>query len=169
MENKISYVMKKMVEYEALCVERVNHFLKVYGFAKHIGELENIDADKQYILEITALMHDIGIKPAIEKYGSSSGNYQEIEGPSIAKEILEELKFDINIIERVCFIIGHHHTYSNIDGIDYQILVESDFLVNIFENKISHEQISNIKKNIFKTKSGTYILDTLFLQSDKNI
>mgnify|MGYP000340972515 FL=1 len=33
--------------------------------------------------------------------------------------------------ERVAYLIGHHHTYDKIEGMDYQILVEADFLVNI--------------------------------------
>jgi HD superfamily phosphodiesterase len=40
----------------------VNHLLKVYGFAKTIGEREGLDADTQEILEIAALTHDIGIR-----------------------------------------------------------------------------------------------------------
>ena len=35
------------------------------------------------------------------------------------------------VTERVAYLIGHHHTYDKIEGMDYQILVEADFLVNI--------------------------------------
>ena len=40
-----------------------------------------------------AILHDIGIHKAEEKYKSSAGNYQEIEGPPIAKAIMEKLQF----------------------------------------------------------------------------
>ena len=60
------------------------------------------------------------------------------------------------------FLIGHHHTYSNIDNIDYQILVEADFLVNIYEDEIPIDSIKSIKEKIFKTKSGTKILEDLY-------
>ena len=61
------------------------------------------------------------------------------------------------------YLVGHHHTYSNIDGIDYQILVEADFLVNIDEDEMTKETTKNVREKIFKTKSGTQMLDNLFL------
>lgn len=162
MENKICNVVNEMISYYKGDVRRINHFLKVYSFAKTIGELENIDKDTQFILEVSAIMHDIGIKISEEKYNSSAGNYQEIEGPAVAKNMLRKLNFPQNIIERVCFLIGHHHTYSNIDNIDYQILVESDFLVNIYEDEIKEHSINSIKEKIFKTKAGIKILEDLY-------
>ena len=108
-------------------------------------------------------MHDIGIKISEEKYNSSAGNYQEIEGPPVARKMLEGLDFDEKIIDRVCFLIGHHHTYSKIDNIDYQILVEADFLVNIYEDEIKHDSIVSIKNKYFKTKAGTNFLEKLYL------
>ena len=125
--------------------------------------LEKLDEETQYILEIAAIMHDIGIKISEEKYNSSAGNYQEIEGPPVARKMLEGLDFDEKIIDRVCFLIGHHHTYSKIDNIDYQILVEADFLVNIYEDEIKHDSIVSIKNKYFKTKAGTNFLEKLYL------
>ena len=89
--------------------------------------------------------------------------YQEIEGPPIAEEMLTKLRYDKNVIERVSYLVAHHHTYSNIDGIDYQILVEADFLVNIDEDEMTKETAKNVREKIFKTKSGTQMLDNLFL------
>ena len=43
-------------------------FLKVYSYAKTIGEMENLDEKMQEILEVTAVLHDIGIKVSEEKY-----------------------------------------------------------------------------------------------------
>lgn len=110
MSNKTSIVINEMIGYYANDPRRVNHFLKVYSFSKSIGELEKLDEETQYILEIAAIMHDIGIKISEEKYNSSAGNYQEIEGPPVAREMLEKLGFHEKIIDRVCFLIGHHHT-----------------------------------------------------------
>lgn len=44
------------------------------------------------------------------------------------------LCFSPKVAERVSYLVGHHHTYDHIDGMDYQILVEVDFLVNFNEN-----------------------------------
>lgn len=65
---------------------RIQHFCKVHSYAKLIGELEQIDADRLFILETAALTHDIGIHFCEEKYGSSNGKLQEKEGPAIAKK-----------------------------------------------------------------------------------
>ncbi len=154
----------KMCAYEEGNVKRINHFLKVYGFAKTIGEGEGIPAALLDILETAAIVHDIGIKVSVEKYGSSSGPYQEKEGPAIAQEMLEELGYAPALIDRVCYLIAHHHTYDNIDGLDYQALVEADFLVNIFEDGMERPAIEKVRENIFKTKTGLEMLDGLFLR-----
>lgn len=163
MKENISVIINEMIKYYEGDPRRVNHFLKVFSFAKSIGELENLDKDIQEVLEVTAVMHDIGIKISEEKYNSAAGNYQELEGPPIAKEMLSKLNYDEKFIERVCYLIGHHHTYGKIDGIDYQILVEADFLVNIYEDEIKVPQIQSIKEKYFKTESGKNFLTRLYL------
>lgn len=45
---------------------------------------------------------------------------------------------------------------------DYQILVEADFLVNIYEGNMDKDKIISIKNNICRTKTGIEILDTMF-------
>jgi HD superfamily phosphodiesterase len=117
----------------------------------------------QEIIAYTALLHDIGILEAERKYKSSSGKYQQIEGPPIARQILADLGISASIIDRVCFITGNHHTYSKIDGIDFQIIVEADFLVNIFEDDLSREAIESIGVRIFKTTAGKNLLRILYL------
>lgn len=158
----IGHVINAMIGYYAGDVRRVNHFLKVYGFAKAIGEAEGLGDGTQQILEIAALTHDIGIKNSENKYNSSAGNYQQIEGPPEAKKLLEKLDVDEAVIDRVCWLIAHHHTYTDIQGIDYQILVEADFLVNAYEDKLSHEVIENVRDKVFKTKAGNKLLNKLY-------
>ena len=87
---KISDVMTKMIEYYQGDSKRVQHFMKVYAYAKAIGEQEELEPELQEILEIAAVTHDIGIKKSEEKYNSSSGKYQEIEGPDEARKLLGE-------------------------------------------------------------------------------
>ena len=47
-----------------------------------------------------------------------------------AKEILKKVGYNKNI-DRICFIIGNHHTPSKIDGLDFQIQWEADLLENL--------------------------------------
>ena len=83
--------------------------------------------------------------------------------------MLEALGYDTAVTERVCRLVSLHHTYTHIDGIDYQILVEADFLVNIYEH---HENDSDgeamkaearaVRDTIFRTETGKALLDELY-------
>lgn len=160
--NHIGQVINAMIAYYAGDVRRINHFLKVYSFAKTIGEMEGLDESTQEIIEIAALTHDIGIKNSEKKYNSSAGNYQQIEGPPEAKKLLEGLGIESGVIDRVCWLIAHHHTYTDIQGIDYQILVEADFLVNFYEDNMSNDSVHSVGSKIFKTLSGKAILNAIY-------
>lgn len=160
----IEKIIQEAVLYDGTDIKRINHFLKVYSFAKIIGEGEKLSQTDQYILETAAVLHDIGIHESERKYGSSAGNYQEIEGPAIAKEILENLGVEEKIIERVCFLIGHHHTYSSVDGMDYQILIEADFFVNAYEDEMLPEAVKSVYDRIFKTDTGRKLFASMYFK-----
>lgn len=144
---------------------RINHALKVLKFSEEILKGEIHEANLETVVIITAILHDIGIHAAEEKYSSNSGKYQEIEGPPIARNIMEELNLEEALIERVCYIIGGHHTLSKVDGVDFQIIWEADLLVNIEEdglNKIN-SKLSNIIEKNFKTDTGKRIAQKLYI------
>lgn len=143
-------------------IKRIQHFCMVHSYAKLIAEMENIDADTLFVIETAALTHDIGIHYCEEKYGGCDGKLQEKEGPDIAKRLLADLCFEEQVSERVQYLIAHHHTYDDIDGIDYQILVEADFLVNLYEDGLPNQAIAHTYKKIFKTDSGKKICREMF-------
>lgn len=159
MLNKLHLAMIKLYRGDA---KRMQHFCKVHSYAKLIAETENMDKKDLFILEAAALTHDIGIHVCEEKYGNCNGKLQEKEGPAIAKKLLQELGFAGDISERVQYLIAHHHTYDKIDGMDYQILVEADFLVNIMEDNLSKEAASHAYHTIFKTECGKQICRDMF-------
>lgn len=159
MLNKLHLAMIKLYRGDA---KRIQHFCKVHSYAKLIAENENMDKKDLFILETAALTHDIGIHLCEEKYGNCNGKLQEKEGPAIAKKLLQELGFAEDISERVQYLIAHHHTYDKIDGMDYQILVEADFLVNIMEDNLSKEAASHAYHTIFKTECGKQICRDMF-------
>lgn len=152
----------KMIEYDGPGVKRIQHFMKVRGFAALIAEGEGVDEATRFTLEAAALVHDIGIKASQEKYGSSAGPLQEKEGAPLAKQMLRSLGFPQDVTARVAYLVGHHHTYSCIDGIDYQILVEADFLVNLFEHGDAMNAVRAVREKIFRTATGKKILDEMF-------
>lgn len=142
--------------------KRTNHLLKVVGYALAIGRLEGLDDDTLATLELAALLHDVGIKPSLEKYASSAGEYQHREGPPLAGAMLEKYAVPPTRVARVLYLIAHHHDYAAIDGPDYQILVEADFLVNCDEKDMSVDQVRHVRDAIFKTGAGTELLERLF-------
>lgn len=140
----------------------IAHFLKVHSYAHLIGKKEKIDERTQLILEIAAIVHDIACPLCREKYGNSQGHYQELEGPKLVRSFLEQFHLDNDIVTRVAYLVGHHHTYQNVDGLDYQILLEADFLVNADEMDLNKDAILTMKDCVFQTKTGKLLLKTIY-------
>ena len=151
-----------MTDYYAGDPARINHFVKVHTYARQIGLAEQLDADTLFLLEAAALTHDIGIREAERLYGQCGGKLQERLGPPEAQKMLDSLGFAPDVTERVCFLIAHHHTYTDIQGADYQILVEADFLVNAFEDEMDDDAIRTVREKLFRTKTGLELLDLLY-------
>ncbi len=151
-----------MIRFDNGDPQRIQHFTKVHSYARLIGRMEGLDGETLFGLEAAAYVHDIGIRVAESKYGYQNGQLQEQEGPAAAEELMKPLGFAPEVIERVKYLVGHHHTYTNIDAADYQILVEADFLVNLFEGGESKETAGNVREKIFRTESGKNVLNTMF-------
>ena len=161
--NKIEELALAMIDYNNGDPKRIQHTTKVHAYASMIGKFEGLDEDTLFILESAALVHDIGIRASEKKYGHQNGKLQEQEGPAVARELLTRLSgFTDQQIERICWLVGHHHTYHVCEDLDYQILIESDFLVNLFEDEESPNAIRAVRKNIFRTESGTRMLETMY-------
>lgn len=159
---KVAEVTKKMIEYSNGNLHDINHFMKVYGYAKTISECENIDADTKEILEVAALLHDIACPLCREKYGNTNGKYQEEEGKILTAEFLKDTGYSEEFINRVVYLVGHHHTLTDIKGEDYQILIEADYLVNADESNYSKENIKNMLEKVFKTSTGISLLKSMY-------
>lgn len=161
-KQQLDDLFMDMIAYYDGDPKRIQHFTKVHSYARLIGIGEELDDASLFILGAAAYTHDIGIRVAEEKYGRCDGKLQEQEGPIIAQKMLSQLGFENYIVERICFLIGHHHTYDNIDGLDYQILVEADFLVNLYEDDAGNRAIDKAYKRIFKTETGKKIFRLMF-------
>lgn len=162
MNEQTAAVLQEMMQRNKGDQKRIEHSLKVYGYAGLLGEMEALSPEIRLILELTAVLHDIGIHVAENKFGFSNGHLQEIEGPPVARHIMEEIGVSAEVVDRVCFIISRHHTFSAIDGIDFQLLVEADFLVNSVEEAVSPEGIEKFVTLNFKTDSGKKLIRELF-------
>jgi HD superfamily phosphodiesterase len=157
--ERISLEMKK---YFGADLKRIKHALKVADYSEQILKREG---GNSLVVLATAYLHDIGIHEAEKKYQNSSGSYQEIEGPGIAKEILEKLDIQRELIDEICDIIGHHHHPREEETLNFQILYEADWLVNLEESGVSkdQEQLSKIIEEVFKTTSGKQLAEKIYL------
>jgi len=155
-------VRDKMIYFYSGDPLKIQHFVKVEAFASLIASKEKVDKQTAIVISILGYIHDIGIKFAEEQYGKCTGPLQEKLGEKPARDLLLSLGFEEETINRVSYVVSHHHTYSNIDNQEYQILVEADFLVNILEDGMKKDQILSIRDKIFKTKSGITLLNQMY-------
>lgn len=162
----ISSAIEKMIEFYKGNLHDIEHFLKVWAFAKAIGEQEKLDEHTQQILELAAVIHDIACPLCREKYGNTNGKNQEIESPALVDKFFSDLSVSDGDVKRISWLAAHHHTYTNVDGLDYQILLEADFLVNAGESGFKSSAIESARKNIFKTETGIRLLESIYLRNE---
>jgi len=136
--------------------KRIDHARKVLEFAEEI--LKNEKGDYHIVIP-AAILHDVGIKIAEEKYGSSDGKLQEKEGPPVAEKILLKHGVSRQIIDEVCEIIAHHHTPGVVKTLNFSILYDANMIVNLGDiaNDLTEEKIDQLIKIVFLTDTGRKI------------
>ena len=158
----IAEIMKKMIDFSDSNIHDIDHFIRVWTYAKTIGELESLDAETQYILEVAAITHDIACPLCREKYGSTNGKHQETEGAPMVRNFLRDTGLTDAQIARVAFLVGHHHTFTDVRGKDYQILLEADYIANASENGYERRSVENFIHKIMRTESGKALAKAVF-------
>ena len=149
-------LVAEMKQYFGEDERRISHALRVTAFAEEILQEEDGDED---VVIAAAILHDIGIPEAERKYNSSAARYQEIEGPPVAREILEKQGLAESFVEEVCEIIGSHHSPKNVDTNNFRIVYDADWLVNL-KDEYGHknkEELSRIIEKVFLTPTGKRI------------
>lgn len=151
-------ILEKMIEFSDGNVHDIEHLTKVWAYARTIGQLEGLDEETQFITEVAAIVHDIACPLCREKYGSSRHIYQELEGEPMSRDFLSDKGLSLRQIERISFIVGHHHSLTKIDGVDFQIVAEADYIVNACEQHQNKTMIEGFLKNYAKTDSGIRLI-----------
>ena len=154
--------MDKMIAFSEGNIHDIDHFIRVWTYAKTIAELEQLDSETHYILEVAAITHDIACPLCREKYGNTNGKHQEAEGVSMVETFLNDADMSEHQMERIKYLVGHHHTLSGIDGIDHQILIEADYIANASENGYDGKNIENFLNQIVKTSTGKQLIKSVF-------
>ncbi len=151
------------IKYNGGDPKRIQHLIKVYQFALLIADGEGLSQEQKKTISAAAILHDIGIREGERLYGRCDGEIQERLGPDIALKIMAQTGGYEDVAERAAQLIGRHHSYENIDGTDCRILIEADFLVNLYEDGCSKEAVKTARDKIFSTDTGKMLLDSMFL------
>ena len=86
----IAQILSKMIAASNGNIHDIDHLLRVWAYARTISELEGLDAETQYLLEVAAITHDIACPLCREKYGNTNGKYQEQEGAVLVRSFLRQ-------------------------------------------------------------------------------
>ncbi len=114
----------------------IQHSLQVFRYAQDIGKA--IGADEE-IVTAASILHDVGIKISLEKYGDYEPAHQEKEGPQAAKKMLERAGFPEEKIPHVLEIIGNHHSPNSLNSLEFKAVLDADLIVNIEEGNLRRE------------------------------
>lgn len=160
--TKKDLLLFEMERYFGHDTKRIRHAKKVLGYAQQLLEKEKADP---LVVMASAILHDIGIRKAQEKHKSSADNYQEIDGPPIARGMMEKLQLKKEVINEVCEIIAHHHSPGEVTTINFKVLYDADWLVNLKDEFDARDKkkLSTTINKIFLTESGKELARAIYL------
>ncbi|OGW78481.1 MAG: hypothetical protein A3I73_05565 [Omnitrophica bacterium RIFCSPLOWO2_02_FULL_45_16] len=155
-------LLKELEEFFGNDIKRIEHAKRVLSFSEEMLKSEKADWN---IVIPASILHDVGIKIAENKYGSAAGNYQEMEGPPVARAILLKVGFKKENIDEICQIIAHHHSPGKVNTRNFKILYDADWLVNLKDevDMKDKEKLSAMIDKIFLTETGKKIAMRIYL------
>jgi HD domain len=162
--NKSILLKDKLIQevetYFGSDIKRINHAKKVLDYAEELLRKEGGD---WHIVVPAAILHDVGIKIAEDKYGSAAGHLQEKEGPDAAKKILLKLGFKKEGIEEICRIVGHHHSPGKVQSRNFDIILDADWLVNLKDEIGDKDKLEKMINKVFVTNTAKELAKTIYL------
>lgn len=161
LKDRVAIEMKKYFRQD---FKRIGHATRVARYAEQIGKEEQ---GELAVILPAAYLHDIGIKESERKHQSTAAKYQEEEGPPIAREVLEGLNANEELIQEVCDIIGYHHHPREEETVNFKCLYDADLITNLEEgqktNPLDAEKLKAVVEKSFLTEAGRKLAeDVLF-------
>ena len=163
LKDRVAIEMKRYFKND---FRRIGHASRVARYAERIGKKEN---GNLAVILTAAYLHDIGIHEAEKKHGSTAAEFQEAEGPAVARSILQKLGAQDELINEVCDIIGHHHHPRSEDTINFKVVYDSDLLENMEEKKknesMDRDETGGFIEKSFLTAAGRDMAKEILLGS----
>jgi HD superfamily phosphodiesterase len=152
LKDRVAIEMKRYFKSD---FKRIGHATRVARYAERIGKNEK---GNLAVILSAAYLHDIGIPEAERKHGSAAPEYQEKEGPPIARSILVTLKAKAELIDEVCDIVGHHHHPGCDESLNFRVVYDADLIANIEDNlkekPMEAQKLTELIEKNFLTDSG---------------
>jgi endogenous inhibitor of DNA gyrase (YacG/DUF329 family) len=164
LKDRVAIEMKRYFKQD---FKRVGHAVRVARYAEQIGREEG---GNLAVILSAAYLHDIGIKEAERKYQSTAAEYQEEEGPPIARDILNRLGAKEPLIDEVCDLVGHHHHPRKAETTNFKSLYDADLIANLEErhkkSPIDSGELQTIVEDSFLSESGRNLAEEVLLKSE---
>ncbi len=153
LKDRVAVEMKK---YLGTDFKRIGHAAKMAGYAEKIGKKEKANLP---VVLCAAYLYDIGVKTAVEKYGSDAREHVQKESPRVARTLMEKLGAKEELIEAVVTLVSERHATGETDSLSRKILHDADMLAHM----AVCEQKASVAEDAFSAK-----LDRLFLTAAGN-
>ena len=161
---KVNEIMLKMISESAGNLADIEHYVKVTCYARMIAEAEGLDEKTKWLCEAEAIVHDISCPLCRKKYGNTNHQMQEKESEALLREFFSSSDVSDEDLKRIIAVISRHHSPERIDGIDNQILIEADYLVNANQSNYQPSAILAFRNTYFRTACGTRMLDLMYAE-----
>lgn len=146
--------------------KRIGHTSKVANFVEKIGKKERANLP---VILCAAYLYDIGVKNALEKYGSDKPEYVEKESPNVAREIMEKLGAKPELINDVIEIIRHHNRPAQDDSLEKKILHDADMLSHMAvckdKNSVNDDEFCAKLDRLFLTPAGNDLAKQVLIEA----
>ena len=165
LEYRVQQAMKRMIDYYAACDStQIAHTLFVHEYTRMLSMREGYDERKRGLLEIAALLHDIGCPSAKWKYGDSQPIHQQQEGMCIAADWFasDPSWLDTQEAQWIVDVVGAHHNAVKAEALGFEVLYEADLIVNLFEGYYPVDYADVYYHKMVRTKSGKQLFRQLF-------
>lgn len=170
MENRAITIkdslIKELEGYFGADAKRINHAKKVLKYAEELLKQEKAD---WHIVVPASILHDVGIKAAEQKYGSSTGRYQEELGPDIARKMLLKAGLKKEDIEEICQIIANHHSPGKVNTQNFKVLYDADWMVNLKDEVDTSDKtkLKGVINKVFLTSHGKALAEKVYLSDSR--